>query len=236
MTRHILDDQIAYYQARADEYDEWFLRQGRYDRGPEHRQQWFAEIDLIRRELKAAVRDCDVLELACGTGLWTHLLAETNKRVVAVDASPEVVAINRSRGRTPNVEYAVGDLFHWNPQRRFDAVFFSFWLSHVPRDRFDAFWTFVRSALVDDGRVFFADSLLEQSSTAKDHDPIDHSGIVKRKLNDGREFEIVKIFYEPTELEQQLHDLGWSGHARSAGRFFLYGSFTPRRNEQSAPR
>ena len=33
--RHLLDEQIAYYRARAQEYDEWFLRQGCYDRGPE---------------------------------------------------------------------------------------------------------------------------------------------------------------------------------------------------------
>jgi hypothetical protein len=33
----LLADQIAYYRARAGEYDEWFLRQGRYDRGLEHR-------------------------------------------------------------------------------------------------------------------------------------------------------------------------------------------------------
>ena len=69
MSRQILDDQISYYQARAGEYDEWFLRQGRYDRGPEHRAQWFGEIEAIRRELLEAIHDRDVLELACGTGL-----------------------------------------------------------------------------------------------------------------------------------------------------------------------
>ena len=31
----LLCEQIAYYRARAGEYDEWFLRQGRYDRGSE---------------------------------------------------------------------------------------------------------------------------------------------------------------------------------------------------------
>jgi hypothetical protein len=29
----LLEEQIAYYKARVNEYDEWFLRQGRYDRG-----------------------------------------------------------------------------------------------------------------------------------------------------------------------------------------------------------
>jgi demethylmenaquinone methyltransferase/2-methoxy-6-polyprenyl-1,4-benzoquinol methylase len=65
----ILSDQIAYYRARAREYDQWFLREGRYDRGPDHRASWFAEVDIIRAALDDAIKDADVLELACGTGL-----------------------------------------------------------------------------------------------------------------------------------------------------------------------
>jgi demethylmenaquinone methyltransferase/2-methoxy-6-polyprenyl-1,4-benzoquinol methylase len=32
----ILEEQLAYYRARASEYDEWFLRKSRYDREDEH--------------------------------------------------------------------------------------------------------------------------------------------------------------------------------------------------------
>ena len=80
----ILDEQKAYYRARAHEYDEWFLRQGRYDRGPEHRDQWLGEAAEIEAELRSAVRGAEVLELACGTGLWTQRLAE-GKLVGRVD-------------------------------------------------------------------------------------------------------------------------------------------------------
>ena len=38
----VLASQRAYYRARASEYDAWFLRQGRYDRGEAHRAQWFS--------------------------------------------------------------------------------------------------------------------------------------------------------------------------------------------------
>ena len=74
--------------------------------------------------------------------------------------------------------------------------------------------------------MFFVDSLFEQASTAANHDPIDKSGVVRRKLNDGREFSVVKLFYEPEALERRLIDLGWNGYVRSSGRFFLYGSMT----------
>ena len=221
--RQIVEGQIAYYRARADEYDQWFLRQGRYDQGPEHRARWFQELAIVEIALRGEVRDADVLELACGTGLWTRHLAETNARVVAVDASPEVLAINRARVRSANVEYVEADIFSWKPTGTFDVVFFSFWLSHVPPGQFDAFWDGVRVALRPGGRAFFVDSLLEQSSTARDHGLLDQSGVVRRRLNDGREFDIVKVFYDPAELEHRLLQRGWSGWVRAAGTFFLHG-------------
>ena len=225
---HLIEEQVAYYRARAAEYDEWFLRQGRYDRGPVHRAEWFAEIDTMRRALSDAVNHGNVLELACGTGLWTGQLARENSHVFAVDASPEAIAINQSSVRADNVHYEVADIFSWMPPRLFDGAFFAFWLSHVPPSRFDSFWGIVRTALTSRGCVFFVDSLLEQTSTAKDHALIDNSGIVRRRLNDGREFDIVKVFYEAKPLERRLLELGWQGWVRSSGKFFFYGLFTPR--------
>jgi demethylmenaquinone methyltransferase/2-methoxy-6-polyprenyl-1,4-benzoquinol methylase len=146
---------------------------------------------------------------------------------VAVDASPEVIAINRDRVKSDRVDYIVADVFEWvPPARAFDAVFFGFWLSHVPSEKFDAFWSTVKTALKPDGRVFFVDSLFEQTSKARNHDPVDHSGVARRTLNDGREFRVVKIFYEPPVLERRLVQRGWKGYVRSTGRFFLYGSMT----------
>ena len=227
--RAILDEQMAYYRARAHEYDEWFLRQGRYDRGPEHRDQWLGEAAQIEVQLRAAVRGAKVLELACGTGLWTQRLAEDNLRVMAVDASSETIAINRQRVGSANVEYQVADIFSWVPPTAFDVVFFSFWLSHVPPARFEEFWALVRAALKPGGQAFFIDSLPEPTSTAKDHGPLDESGVSRRKLNDGREFNIVKVFYQPSVLERRLADLGWSGWVRSTNKFFLYGLMTARK-------
>jgi 2-polyprenyl-3-methyl-5-hydroxy-6-metoxy-1,4-benzoquinol methylase len=223
----ILREQLDYYRARANEYDEWFLRQGRYDRGPEHRAAWFGEVALIEEALKQELQSGEVLELACGTGLWTQHLLRHHSRVVAVDASPEAIAINRRRVQSDAVEYVVADLFTWQPEARFDVVFFGFWLSHVPQNEFDGFWAKVGASLKPKGRVFLVDSLLEQASTARDHALLDRSGLVQRRLNDGREYRIVKVFYEPANLEQRLSSLGWKGWIRSSGQFFVYGCLTP---------
>ena len=223
----LLEQQLTYYRKRAPEYDEWFLRQGRYDRGAQHRSEWFREVALIERDLHRLVRGKDVLELAAGTGLWTQRLAEAAQRIVAVDGSPEAIGINRNRLRSAEVEYQIADIFTWKPSATFDVVFFSFWLSHVPPQRFEAFWDTVRLALNRKGNAFFIDSLFEQTSTARDHAPLDRSGTVRRKLNDGREFQIVKVFYEPANLQWRLRELGWVGCVRSSGKFFVYGSLSP---------
>ena len=152
----LLEQQLTYYRERAPEYDEWFLREGRYDRGAQHRSEWFREVVLIERELHDLVLGKDVLELAAGTGLWTKRLANSAKRVVAVDGSPEAIEINRHRLRSSEIEYEIADIFTWQPRRTFDVVFFSFWLSHVPAQRFETFWDTVRLALNPRGNAFLS--------------------------------------------------------------------------------
>jgi ubiquinone/menaquinone biosynthesis C-methylase UbiE len=134
MSNNILQEQIDYYRDRAPEYDEWFFRQGRYDRGEAHRRQWFTEIAEVESALFATKPSGNILELACGTGLWTQHLAPLATHLTAVDAAPEVISLNQHRVNSASVEYIVADLLNWTPTQTFDMVFFGFWLSHVPID------------------------------------------------------------------------------------------------------
>lgn len=59
----IFEEQIAYYQARAGEYDNWLLRKGRYDRGPESNQQFFSEVNKVREHIRQFNPSGNVLEL-----------------------------------------------------------------------------------------------------------------------------------------------------------------------------
>lgn len=220
----LIRNQIEYYRARAEEYDEWFLRKGRYDRGEEHRQQWFAEVDQVRAALISSEPSGSILDLACGTGLWTEYLIPYATKLLAVDVSPEVIEIHRRKHNDTRIEYMEADLFSWQPTEQFDFIFFGFWLSHVPRDHLDNFWEMVEGALTPNGRVFFVDSRLTQDSTARNHKTLDKSGTAVRKLNDGREFEIVKVFHDPEELEDDLRKRGWAGRVRATKNFFIYGS------------
>jgi demethylmenaquinone methyltransferase/2-methoxy-6-polyprenyl-1,4-benzoquinol methylase len=222
-SKDALRQQIAYYKARAGEYDQWHRREGRYYRGEEHRHAWLAELDTIREAVVRSEPRGRALELACGTGLWTGLVAESSDSLLAVDASLEALAINRARDRGPHVEFVQADLFSWRPNGRFDFVFLGFWISHVPDDRFDGFWRFVDGVLEPDGRVFLVDSLWSPDSSAVDHARPGRGGVVERKVNDGRTFEIVKVFHEPAALERRLGEAGFKGRIHTTSRFFYYG-------------
>lgn len=221
----LLDQQIAYYRGRASEYDQWFLREGRYDYGPEQRRRWFAEVAEVRRALDLLAPWGEVLELAAGTGWWTEQLLAHAERITAVDASPETITISRAKLGSYRVRYVQADLFTWTPNRRYDLVFFSFWLSHVPPERFAPFWEMVRAALKPTGRVFVVDALYDGTSTARDHqlEGADATTLTRR-LNDGREYRIVKVFHEPDDLQRRLSALGWDVTVTPTGRYFYYGA------------
>ncbi len=224
----LLASQRAYYRARASEYDAWFLRQGRYDRGEAHRKKWFAEVEVLAGALETFAPRGDVLELACGTGWWTEQLARYGDSLTAVDASPEVLELNRARLPSAGINYVQADLFDWQPERRFDTVFFSFWLSHVPPERFGGFWEGVKVCLNPGGRVFFIDSRPAPEGTARDQVPSGPDATtVRRRLDDGRTFEIVKVFYEPERLMAALAALGWQSNVTQTETFFIYGGATP---------
>lgn len=232
----VLREQISYYRARANEYDEWFLRQGRYDHGPEENARWRGEVAEVADALDTFLAEASgrpgasALELAAGTGLWTQRLAGRFTPLIAVDASPETLAINRERlgPAAEQVEYHVADIFDWRPERRYDVVFFSFWLSHVPPERFAAFWAMVRECLAPGGRVFLLDSRYTPTSTARDHQLEGADATrVTRRLNSGREFQVVKVFYTPERLSAELAALGWRADLHATPTYFLYGSATP---------
>jgi len=221
----VLTEQLDYYRARAMEYDKWWLREGRFDRGPEANTRWFAETTELERELERFGPCGDVLELACGTGLWTRHLMRYAGSVTAVDAAPEVLAINRARVGDARVRYVEADLFDWTPDAQYDACVFTFWLSHVPEDRFEGFWGMVGRAVKPGGRVFFIDSARTERSTAADHVlPGSGDDTMTRRLDDGREFQIVKRFYDPGELEARLGELGWEASVGATAEFFIYGT------------
>lgn len=210
-------EQKRYYAERAPEYDDWWYRRGRYELEPDALARWQADVADAEAALEAFAPRGRVLELAAGTGIWTRKLVRLAERVVAVDANAETLALN-----TTDAELLRADVFEWGPAERFDLVFFSFWLSHVPDERFDEFWGLVRDALETDGRVFLVDSGTgDTAHTGTDQADWEET----RSLADGRTFRIVKRRWTPQELAARVGPLGFELDLRdTANGHFLYGA------------
>jgi demethylmenaquinone methyltransferase/2-methoxy-6-polyprenyl-1,4-benzoquinol methylase len=150
------------------------------------------------------------LELASGWGRFTRPLLQRCQQLTAVDASPEMHAINRAFNGDERVEYVEADLFEYVPKECYDLVFAGFWLSHVPETRFGPFWSMVATALAPDGCVVMVDDGIRDSdgSSRFANDPTGSDA--HRRLWDGQEFTIVKNAYNPSELKSLLGDLGWN--------------------------
>ena len=213
---NLVTEQKRYYAERAPEYDDWWYRRGRYELDRDALARWQADAAEAQAALEAFAPAGKVLELAAGTGIWTRKLVRLAGRVVAVDANAETLALNTSAA-----ELVLADLFEWRPAEQFDLVFFSFWLSHVPEERFDGFWALVRAALAPGGRFFLVDS--GAGDTA--HTGTDQSGEEEtRSLADGRTFRIVKRRWSPDELAERVRPLAFELHFRdSANGHFVYG-------------
>lgn len=231
----ILAKQKSYYQARAQEYDEWFYRRGRYDRGPEHTQQWQAELDEVRQALQSAHLQGHIVDLAAGTGIWSQELLPLADSMTVIDSSQEMLDLNRQRMQSDKVSYVCTDLFYWQPVVLYDAAFMGFWLSHVPPSQLYEFIGTVAGALKPGGKLFFVDSLLEPSSTAKDHtqDLVERAqatdlspkqqATMRRRLNDGRTFEIIKVFHDPHDLAERFDAQNIPVTVKETANFFMYG-------------
>jgi demethylmenaquinone methyltransferase/2-methoxy-6-polyprenyl-1,4-benzoquinol methylase len=204
-----IDEQKHYYDLRAPDY----VTGAPSDRGPAVPDLGFPADE--RAALVDQVRPAgDVLELACGPGGFTRELARHADTVTAVDSSSAMLARNAREVARPNVRYVQADLFVWRPETAYDLVFFGFFLSHVPPPAFDAFWQLVRECLRPDGRVAFVDE--DERAAGLDEVRLrDDIPVARRRLRDGRNYDIVKVFWNAAELEARLRALAWDVEVRS---------------------
>ncbi len=214
-----------YYAARTPEYDDWYLRRGRYSRGPARDIAWQMELDEATGWLDRQPISGDIVELAAGTGWWSPLLAQKGElSLYDVNAGPLERARERLVAHGLRAHLHVRDAWA-EPDRTVDAVFCGFWLSHVTDDRLGAFLAIVRRWLRPGGRMVFIDSLPDAESGAVDHDPVGQDGIALRRLADGREFRVVKVFRDEATLLDAFQRAGFEELRLDAtARFFQMGS------------
>jgi demethylmenaquinone methyltransferase/2-methoxy-6-polyprenyl-1,4-benzoquinol methylase len=188
---------------------------------------WQMDLDQATMWLDRLPLSGEIVELAAGTGFWSPLLAQKGELSLydALEAP-----LDRARERL--VAHGLRAHLHvrdaWEPpDRQVDALFAGFWLSHVPRARLAGFLRICRAWLRPGGRFAFIDSRPDPDSGVVDRLQASAPDISRRRLSDGREFTIPKVFYAPEELERALISAGFSAAVVTrTNRFFLLGVAT----------
>lgn len=187
-----------YYEARAGEYDEWYLGQGRFaerDR-PGWRRGVEEIVDLVR-----GLHPARTLDVACGTGFLTRHLAGY---VVGVDRSPSMVAV--ARCRLVEGTAVVGDALHLPvADGSFDRVFTGHFYGHLPpaeRARFLA------EAARTAGELVVIDSAHRPGTQAEQFQ--------ERVLNDGSVHRVFKRYLSAGQLAGEI-----GGEALLDGDWFV---------------
>ena len=151
-------EMVRYYAARADEYDDWYLRRGRYSRGMLQDQAWRSDLEAAAAWLGSLPYHGRIAELAAGTGWWSPILARAGD-LTLYDASPEPLA--KAAARLAQVglaaDFVVCDAWA-EPERPVDGLFAGFWISHIDRTRIDEFFGLAIRWLAPGGLFAFIDS------------------------------------------------------------------------------
>lgn len=214
MDERVLHEQMRYYRERAAEYDASVLSDDCASANP-LAQELRALPPIIMARL--APRE-QALELACGTGIWTHHLLAVAQRILAVDAAPEMLALNRAKVADARVRYQLADLFTWEPEGPVDLALTALWFSHVPPERLPPMLSALRHAVRAGGQL----CIIDEPDTSPARPPAaPDAQLERRALRDGREFEIVKSYRPPQHLTALCTDAGFTQVTRIPGTYFV---------------
>jgi SAM-dependent methyltransferase len=190
-------DLARYYAERAPEYERIYAK-------PERQGDLAKMRDSIRRDFEGR----HVLEIACGTGYWTEVLASSAASVYATDINEEVLAIARAKpaiANNPNVCLVRADAYGLRGVPESQACLIAFWWSHIPKARLAAFLEGVHSKLEPGALVLAMDNrYVPSSSTPVHRRDAEGNEYQLRKLADGSTHEVLKNFPSEAELKNSV--------------------------------
>ncbi len=184
-----------YYRRRAAEYEQIYFREV-----PERR----GEIDDEAAFVRELAGGAEVLDLACGTGYWTQIMAETADSIVALDLSREMLAQAGQKSYRKQPYFVQGELERLPlVDHGFDLVTLGFWFSHQPRQEYEPFLDRIVRLVRPDGRIWLIDNNPPAEGPTVDSAYVDDHGnnFKRRFLDTGEEFVILKNYFSRADLE-----------------------------------
>jgi SAM-dependent methyltransferase len=159
------------------------------------------EFDLLREELIASLvpHDWTVLDVGCGEGHLTEALSARFAQVIALDHSPERLAVAQRRLAGAGIEFLHGEADDLPlPDASVDAVFFSLVLHHVPG---------IADVLAECARVLKPGGMVAIADFAPHHDEA-----MREQMGD------LRLGIDPAVIAQTLGDAGFESTATSPAR------------------
>jgi demethylmenaquinone methyltransferase/2-methoxy-6-polyprenyl-1,4-benzoquinol methylase len=189
----------AYYDARAPEYDDWYLGKGLYS--DRVRPGWDEELAGLFAAINA-MPPGRTLDVACGTGFLTrHLEGE----IVGIDASERMLAI--AQERVPKGDFLAADALELPfDDGSFDRLFTGHFYGHLEDEE--------RRRFLGEARRVARELVIVDSSVQ--HSPVDEE-FQPRVLNDGSRWEVYKRFFTGSGLAEELG----GGETLFEGRWFV---------------
>jgi len=187
---------VDYYRRRAGEYEAFYAK-------PERQ----ADLAILRRQIPERMAGRRVLEVACGTGYWTVLVAPGARSVLATDAAEEPMQFATAKDYSgAEVRFELADAYALSERLgRFDAALAVFWWSHIPLGRIDAFLASLHRRLEPGARVLFMDNrYVDGSNTPIAERDAEGNTYQLRPLSDGSENRVLKNFPTEEELRARL--------------------------------
>ena len=190
-------DLIEYYAERANENERIYAK-------PERQ----ADLATLKNLVRETFANRNVLEIACGTGYWTEVLAEAAASVTATDINEEVLEIARQKdriARSKHVTVQCADAYSPPHAGLFSGCLAAFWWSHIPKKRIGDFLFHLHERLEPGAKVMFIDNrYVEGSSTPILRKDEDGNTYQRRSLDSGEQFEVLKNFPEQSELKNAV--------------------------------
>ncbi|MGA3007736.1 MAG: class I SAM-dependent methyltransferase [Opitutaceae bacterium] len=194
------NDLVGYFAQRAIKYERIYTR-------PERQE----DLSRLRDILGSLFPGADVLEVACGTGYWTEVVARSARSIFATDISDKALAIARTKdfgGASVDFlkanAYALPDF-----DGQFTAGLGAFWWSHIPKAKIQEFLADFHSHLQQGATVAFIDNrYIEGNSTPICNVDENGDSYQMRTLQDGQLHKVLKNFPTPEELKAAIGDTG----------------------------
>lgn len=150
-----------------------------------------------------------VLEIACGTGYWTHKIATSAASILATDINATVIdSAKRKDFTSKQVSFELADIYNFPTQSKFESLFGGFIWSHILLQDLDKFLSTVNRLVAPGGTVVFMDNSFVEGSNHPITKTDEHGNSFQtRKLADDTTHLVLKNF--PTEmfLRLKLNDI-----------------------------